>query len=286
MRKLLLMLEMIKFQHTLFALPFALLSFFYAAEGLQSGQKAYCLGFVLGAMVAARSAAMAFNRIVDARYDAANPRTEGRAIPKGEVSARGAWLFTAIMAAAFVGCAAMLNRLCLLLSPVALAVILGYSYSKRFTVLSHFWLGLSLAIAPPAAWIAARGTLDDPFPLLLAGAVLLWTAGFDVIYACQDVAFDRAAGLRSLPARLGVKGALRVSAALHALVVVALFALAAVAHLGAVYLGGCAFVAALLAYEHAIVKPDDLKRVNEAFFVVNAMVSLTVMATGLAELWR
>lgn len=284
-RTLVVVLEMIKFQHTVFALPFALVSFFYAAEGMPAAATGTRLAWVLAAMVAARSAAMAFNRIADARYDAANPRTAARAIPRGEVSLRAAWAFTLATAAAFVVCAAMLNRLCLALSPVALAVILGYSFGKRITALSHFWLGLSLAIAPPAAWIAVRGTLDHAFPLVLAAAVLLWTAGFDILYACQDVAFDRAAGLHSIPARFGVPAALRTSAGLHVLVVVALVALAAVGHLGAVYLCGCTAITGLLAYEHALVTPNDLRRVNEAFFAVNAVVSVTVMTTAMVELW-
>jgi 4-hydroxybenzoate polyprenyltransferase len=232
-------------------------------------------------MVTARSAAMAFNRIVDRRYDAANPRTADRPLPRGALSTAAAAAFTLVMVAGFVLSAAMLNLACLYLTPVALVVVLGYSYAKRFTALSHLWLGLSLAIAPAGAWIGVRGALDEPYPFLLAAAVVLWTAGFDVIYACLDVAFDRSTGLRSIPARVGVKPALRVSAALHALFAATLVALGVVEGSGWIWWAGTAVVAALLVYEHAIVKPDDLKRVNEAFFRVNAVVSAIVMGVGL-----
>jgi 4-hydroxybenzoate polyprenyltransferase len=235
-------------------------------------------------MVTARSAAMAFNRIADRRYDAANPRTADRPLPRGALSVAAAWVFTVVMVAAFVLSAAMLNPLCLYLAPVALVVILGYSFAKRFTALSHVWLGLSLAIAPVGAWIGVRGTLDDPYPVLLAAAVLFWTAGFDIIYACLDVAFDRSAGLRSVPARIGVKSALRVSAVLHALFAGALVALGAIEGSGWVWWAGIGVVAVLLVYEHAIVKPDDLKQVNKAFFFVNVVVSVLVMAMGIVEM--
>jgi 4-hydroxybenzoate polyprenyltransferase len=235
-------------------------------------------------MVTARSAAMAFNRIVDRRYDAANPRTADRPLPRGALSTAAAAAFTLVMVAGFALSAAMLNLACLYLTPVALVVVLGYSYAKRFTALSHVWLGLSLSIAPAGAWIGVRGALDEPYPFLLAAAVVFWTAGFDIIYACLDVAFDRSTGLRSIPARIGVKPALRVSAALHALFAATLVVLGVVEGSGWPWWAGTGVVAALLVYEHAIVKSDDLKRVNVAFFRVNAVVSAIVMGAGLSAL--
>jgi 4-hydroxybenzoate polyprenyltransferase len=281
LRKLVLFLDAIKFPHTLFALPFAVLSAAWAARGVP--ETATIIG-LLAAMVTARSAAMMFNRIADRRLDAENPRTADRALPRGRISIPAAWTFTLVMSAGFVASAALLNRLCLYWSPVALVVILGYSYSKRFTALSHFWLGLALAIAPVGTWVGVRGAFDDPVPFLLAAAILPWTAGFDVIYACQDIDFDRRSGLHSLPARIGARAALRVSAGLHAVAVAVLAALGAAAGLGWMYWAGLGLAAALLVYEHAIVKPDDLKRVNAAFFRVNAIVSVTIMIAGLADL--
>ena len=281
MRKLLTLLEMIKFQHSIFALPFAVAAAL-AATGGQARWREF--GWILVAMVAARSAAMAFNRWADAGLDAENPRTAGRAIPKGEVSRGGALAFAVVAAGAFVGAAAMLNRLTLLLSPVALAVVLFYSFTKRFTALCHFFLGLSLAIAPVGAWLAIRGRFDL-LPLLLAAGVLLWTAGFDILYACQDVEFDRRRGLHSIPVALGVPGALRVAAILHGLSV-AVFALPIVfCGFGAWYGAGVGLIAVLLAYEHRLVRPDDLARVNRAFFHVNAVVSVGIMGALLADLY-
>ena len=277
-RRLAAFFELVKFQHTLFALPFAVLAAARAAGGVPAGWQ---IGWLLAAMVTARSAAMAFNRIVDRRYDAANPRTADRPLPRGALSTAAAVIFTLAMVAGFVLSAAMLNLACLYLTPVALVVVLGYSYAKRLTALSHLWLGLSLAIAPAGAWIGIRGALDEPYPFLLAAAVVFWTAGFDIIYACLDVAFDRSTGLRSIPARLGVKPALRVSAALHALFAATLVALGVVEESGWDWWAGTGVVVALLVYEHAIVKPDDPKRVNAAFFRVNAVVSAIVMVAGL-----
>lgn len=268
--RLRIILEMIKFEHTLFALPFALMSALLAADGLPPGR---VLFWILVAMVGVRSSGMAFNRLVDHALDARNPRTAVRALPAGQLSRAQVWSFVAATTALFLLAAAQLNPLTLLLSPVALAVVWGYSFTKRFSPFCHLVLGLALGIAPSGAWIAVRGTLDPP-PMLLTTAVLLWVGGFDVIYACQDVEFDRREGLRSIPERLGIAGALRLSSAMHAAAVTLLLALPLLAPLGAVYYAGVAAVAALLVYEHGLVKPDDLSRVDAAFFTVNGGVSL------------
>jgi 4-hydroxybenzoate polyprenyltransferase len=269
-------LEMIKFEHTLFALPFAFLGAVLAAGGLPTWWQAL---WVTAAMVGARSAAMAFNRIVDREFDARNPRTRGRAIPSGTLTVSFAWAFTLVSAALFFLAAAMLNRLTLLLSPIALASVLAYSYTKRFTSLSHVVLGWCLSIAPTGAWVAVRGAIDSPLPLLLSLVVLLWTAGFDVLYACQDCEFDRAEGLRSLPARLGVSRALWASRLLHAGAFAALVGLYFVAGLGALALLGVLATGALLVYQHSLVRAGDLSRLNAAFFTANAFVSVILLAT-------
>lgn len=277
-------LEMIKIEHTLFALPFALLGAVLAARGLPSVRQAV---WITLAMVGARSAAMAFNRIADRVYDAANPRTRTRALPAGMLSLPFAWAFTAASAALFFLSAAMLNPMTLLLSPVALASVLLYSYTKRFTALSHIVLGWSLCIAPTGAWIAVRGALDSPAPLLLSLVVLLWTAGFDVLYACQDYEFDRAAGLRSIPARVGVARALLISRTLHAGAFAALVGLYFLTSLGALALAGVITTGALLVYQHSLVRADDLRRLNAAFFTTNAFVSVILLATfGAAVFWK
>jgi len=273
-------LEMIKFQHTLFALPFALAGMVLGAGGVPAAGTAF---WVVVAMVGARSAAMAFNRIVDREIDARNPRTAGRPLPTGRLSLGFAWGFTLTAAAGFVAAAAMLNPLCLALSPIALAVILGYSFTKRFTAASHFVLGLALGIAPLGGWLAARGSFDAP-PLLLTAAVLSWTAGFDILYACQDIAFDRRERLFSIPARWGAARALRLAAGLHLLTVGLLAALAPIAGLGWIYAGGVAAIAALLLYEHSLVSPADLRRLDVAFFRVNAWVSVIVLVAICADL--
>ena len=269
-------LEMIKIEHTLFALPFAFLGAVLAARGLPTARQAL---WITLAMVGARSAAMAFNRIADRAYDAANPRTATRAIPAGQLSLPFAWAFTAAAAALFFLAAAMLNRLTLLLAPVALASVLLYSYTKRFTSLSHVVLGWCLSIAPTGAWVAVRGALDSPVPLLLSLVVLLWTAGFDVLYACQDYDFDRRAGLRSIPARVGVGRALWVSRLLHAGAFAALVGLYFLTGLGALALAGVVATGALLVYQHSLVRADDLSRLNAAFFTTNAFVSVILLAT-------
>lgn len=269
-------LEMIKIEHTLFALPFALLGAVLAARGLPS---LWQLLWITAAMVGARSAAMTFNRIADCDLDAANPRTRARAIPAGLLSLRFAWAFTLASAALFFAAAAMLNRLTFLLSPLAFASVLAYSYTKRFTALSHLVLGWCLSIAPTGAWIAVRGALDSPMPLLLSLVVLLWTAGFDVLYACQDFDFDRRVGLHSIPARFGVARALWFSRALHAGAFAALVGLYSAAGLGWLALAGVVATGALLVYQHSLVRADDLSRLNAAFFTTNAFVSVILLAT-------
>ena len=268
-------LEMIKFEHSIFALPFALTGAMLAIRGaeLTTEELVWKLLWIVVAMVAARSAAMAFNRVVDADIDAENPRTKTRAIPAGQVSKAFTWGFIGLWAAVFVLAAWRLNPLCLALSPVALAVVLGYSYTKRFTAMAHLVLGVALGIAPLAAWIAIRGEFSWPVTLLSA-AVMLWVAGFDVIYSCQDAEFDRDRGLHSLPAALGVGRALALSRLFHVAMVGLLIWLWSLAGLGWVGLAGIVVVAALLAWEQSLVSADDLSRVDAAFFTLNGFVSL------------
>ena len=269
-------LEMIKIEHTLFALPFAFLGAVLAAGGVPS---VWQIVWIIAAMVGARSTAMAFNRIADKDYDARNPRTKMRAIPAGILSTGFVWAFTIVSAGIFFLAAAMLNRLTLLLSPVALASIVLYSYTKRWTLLSHLVLGWCLAIAPTGAWIAVRGALDSPIPLLLSLVVMLWTAGFDVLYACQDFEFDRREGLYSIPARFGIARSLWISRILHAGAFAALVALYFLTNLGAIALLGVIATGALLIYQHTLVRADDLSRLNAAFFTTNAFVSVILLIT-------
>lgn len=280
MRKLKIILEMIKFEHTVFALPFAIMSAFIAAEGLPPLPK---LGWILVAMVGARSCAMAFNRLADAEIDSENPRTIMRAIPAGLITKGAVWVFTLVSAGLLVFAAWRLNPLAFRLSPVALAVIMGYSYTKRFTALSHLWLGLALSISPVGAWIAIKGRFDWT-PIILCCVVLLWTAGFDIIYACQDVNFDRKHGLHSIPARLGIRWALWVSSVLHTVAVLLLFCIPLFTRMGHFYFIGVWIVVFIFIYEHAIVKPDDLSRVNLAFFTLNGMISLVLMVLSIADI--
>ncbi len=280
MRKLKIILEMIKFEHTVFALPFAVMSAFIAADGLPSLEK---LGWILVAMVGARSCAMAFNRLADAEIDSINPRTATRAIPAGLITKSTVWIFTVVSAGLLVLAAWRLNPLAFALSPVALAVIMGYSYTKRFTALSHFWLGLSLSISPVGAWIAIQGSFALP-PIILCLVVLLWTAGFDIIYACQDVNFDRKHGLRSIPAKLGIRWALWLSSALHVVAVLLLLSIPFLVELGTFYYIGVGIVVLIFVYEHAIVKPTDLSRVNLAFFTLNGMISIVLMALSITDI--
>jgi 4-hydroxybenzoate polyprenyltransferase len=279
-------LELIKFSHTLFALPFALLGAALAVSypGAPHARLQDWLG-ILCCMASARSAAMAFNRLADCSYDAMNPRTADRHIPAGRLSARSVAVFTVVSAGAFVTSTLLFlpNRWPLYLSVPVLLWLLSYSYTKRFTILAHFWLGLSLSLAPVAAWIALRGDLAWP-PVFLAEAVLFWVAGFDIIYACQDVDFDRRAGLRSIPRRVGVRNALRIAAACHALMIVPLVILGLIYPLGIVYFVGVAAVAVLLIYEHTLVRPDDLTRVNVAFFQVNIVISMGLLAIAVIDL--
>ena len=269
-------LEMIKIEHTLFALPFAFLGAVLAARGIPSVQQ---LLWITLAMVGARSTAMAFNRIADRSYDARNPRTQMRALPTGSLSTGFVWAFTIASAGVFLLATAMLNRLTLVLSPVALASVLLYSYTKRWTTFSHIVLGWCLSIAPTGAWIAVRGTLDSVEPLLLSLVVLLWTAGFDVLYACQDYDFDRREGLHSIPARFGVGRSLWIARALHAGAFAALLALYFVTKLGPLAFAGVIATGVLLVYQHTLVRADDLSRLNAAFFTTNAFVSVILFAS-------
>lgn len=267
---------MIKIEHTLFALPFAFLGAVLAANGLPSGWQVF---WIIVAMVGARSAAMAFNRIADRSFDARNPRTASRAIPAGLLSVGFVWAFTIFSSALFLLAAAMLNRMTLLLSPVALACVLLYSLTKRWTKFSHLVLGTCLSIAPTGAWIAVRGEIGSPVPLLLSLVVLLWTAGFDVLYACQDYDFDRREGLKSIPARFGINRALWVARALHAIAFLALVWLFVVTQLGPVAFAGVIATGALLVYQHRLVRAGDLGRLNAAFFTTNAFVSVILLVT-------
>jgi 4-hydroxybenzoate polyprenyltransferase len=267
---------MIKIEHTLFALPFAFLGAVLAARGLPSAGQ---ILWILLAMVGARSAAMAFNRIADRNIDARNPRTASRAIPAGLLSVAFVWAFTIAAAALFLVAAAMLNRLTLILAPVALGCVLLYSFTKRWTQFSHLVLGACLSIAPTGAWIAVRGEIGSPVPLLLSLVVLLWTAGFDVLYACQDYDFDRSEGLKSIPARFGVARALWIARGLHAAAFLVLVWLFVITRLGPVAFAGVIATGALLVYQHRLVRAGDLSRLNAAFFTTNAFVSVILLAT-------
>ena len=267
---------MIKIEHTLFALPFAFLGAVLGARGLPTLRQVL---WIVVAMVGARSAAMAFNRIADRHYDARNPRTANRALPAGLLSVGFVWAFTILAAAIFLVAAAMLNRLTLLLAPVALASVLLYSFTKRWTQFSHLVLGWCLAIAPTGAWIAVRGEIGSAVPLLLSLVVLLWTSGFDVLYACQDFDFDRSEGLRSIPARVGIARALWISRALHAGAFIALVGLYVATGLGPLAFAGVVATGALLIYQHRLVHADDLGRLNAAFFTTNAFVSVILLVT-------
>jgi 4-hydroxybenzoate polyprenyltransferase len=280
-RTLRLTLRMIRFEHTVFALPFAVLSLLVASDGRP---RPGTVGWILLAMVGARSTAMAFNRLADQRLDALNPRTAGRELPAGRLRRGPVIAFTVGMALLFVLAAARLNRLCLMLSPAALVVICGYSFTKRFTPASHAVLGLGLAIAPVGAWLAVRGRFDA-FPLLLGGAVLCWVAGFDIIYACQDTAFDRSHGLHSLSARVGDRGALWVARVAHVVAVGLLGVAIRGVGMGALAWSGLAVVAGLLAYEHWLVRGGDLTHIDRAFFTVNSYVGLALLLFAAADLY-
>lgn len=267
---------MIKFEHTLFALPFALLGAVLAANGLPT---VWQMVWITVAMFGARSAAMTFNRIADRRIDAQNPRTASRELPSGKLSVSFAWAFLIASIALFELASYELNWLTLELSPVALLSVLGYSYTKRFTSLAHLILGWSLAISPTAAWIAVRGAIDSEIPLLLSLLVMMWTAGFDVLYACQDYEFDKRAGLRSIPARFGIKNSLIIARVFHAQAFFVLILLYLVTDLGWLALLGVISVGALMIYQHTLVKANDLSKMNAAFFTTNAMVSVMLFVT-------
>jgi 4-hydroxybenzoate polyprenyltransferase len=269
-------LEMIKFEHTLFALPFAFLGAILAANGWPEWGTMF---WITVAMVAARSAAMTFNRIVDRDIDAKNPRTASRELPSGKLSVGFAWVFLYVSIGVFLFASYSLNWLTFALSPIALVCILGYSYTKRYTAFSHLLLGLALAIAPSAAWIAVRGELNSPIPILLSLFVLMWTAGFDVLYACQDQEFDKKAGLRSIPARFGIKNSLWIARLFHAQAFIVLILLFLVTSLGWIALAGVLAVGALLVYQHTLLKADDLSRMNAAFFTTNAFVSVILLVS-------
>jgi 4-hydroxybenzoate polyprenyltransferase len=281
-RSLKITLEMIKVEHTLFALPFALLGAVLAARGLPEMR---VIIWIVVAMLGARSAAMAFNRLVDRQYDEANPRTKMRALPAGLLTPRYVTAFTIISSALFFLAASQLNRLTLLLSPIALGSVLFYSYTKRFTSLSHLVLGWCLSIAPTGAWVAVRGTIDSAAPLLLSLAVMCWTAGFDIIYSCQDRDFDVKTGLYSIPGRFGIVRALWMARTLHVVMFLALGAVYVLTGLHWIGVVGMVATAALLIYQHSIVRADDLSRLNIAFFTTNAWVSVILFATVAADIF-
>ncbi len=279
-RKIRTTLEMIKFEHSVFALPFALTGALLAAHGWPTWWQVL---WIVVAMVAARSAAMTFNRIADVKVDALNPRTRQRALPAGKLGLGFAVGFTVIACAVFIFSAAQLNRLAFELSPLALAILFGYSYTKRFTWLSHLALGVCLGISPVAAWIALRGNVTLGI-VLLGAAVTLWVAGFDMIYACQDVDFDRREGLSSFPGRYGIRAALNGSTLLHIVMLGLLIAVIGIEHLGWLSGLGVALVAILLAYEHRLVKPSDLSRLNAAFFTINGYISVLFFLTWAGDI--
>lgn len=272
-------LETIKFSHTIFALPFALTGALLAARGIPSSGQLF---WILVAMVGARTAAMGLNRLIDADIDGLNPRTKGRAIPSGLLRKNAVAAWIGVSVSLFLLAAYQLNPLCFSLTPVALVLLVSYSYCKRFTSLSHMVLGLCLAAAPVGAWIAVRGNVELP-ALLLGGAVLFWVAGFDILYALQDVEFDRSAGLHSIPVRFGIGGALRTARLFHLVTIGMLAALAFAADLDAVYHVGVIAVACLLGYEHSLVREGDLSRLDAAFFTTNGYISCAVFLFTLAD---
>ncbi len=273
------LLEMIKFEHTIFSAPFALSAAVVAAAGIPHLRT---LLWIAVALAGARSAAMAFNRIADARYDALNPRTKMRAIPAGQVTVAQAWIFTIVSAALLVLAAKELNPLAFALSPLALVIALGYSLTKRFTVWSHLFLGFALGIAPIGAWIAVRASLELA-PFLLGFAVVFWLFGFDILYALQDTEFDQEVGLHSIPSRFGNARAIVISRMGHIVMLALLIAFGFAAHLHAIYFLGVAAVAILVAYEQSLVKPNDLSKLNFAFFNLNGYISMGFFAFTLAD---
>ena len=272
-------LKLIKFSHTIFSLPFAVMSAFIGTEGMPGIRQ---LLLILGALVVARSCAMSFNRLVDAGYDIDNPRTSYRIQPPGPYRKSKSLVFHDLVYTFVYFFAGMLNRLCLLISPLALLIIFGYSYTKRFTNLSHLVLGISLALSPIGAWIGVTGEIDIA-PFILALAVLLWTAGFDIIYACQDLEHDIKSGLYSIPKKMGIKNSLILSSVLHFLMVIVLFLFMYFAKLNFVYFGGVCIVSIMLVYEHSLIKPHDLSKISLAFFTVNGIISMILMVATLVD---
>lgn len=279
--QLFLSFQAIRFEHSIFALPFALLAMFTAAGGWPRGRAFF---WIVVACVAARTAAMSFNRLADERLDRLNPRTKGWALPSGRLSRRFLRVFFSVAVVVFLVAAGALNWLALALAPVALVVLLGYSTTKRWTRLSHFVMGAALGIAPSGAWIGVQGRLDW-MPVLLGAGVMFWAGGFDIIYSCQDDEFDRKMGLHSLPSKLGRPAALLISALVHVAAIGFFAAVAGVSALGTHYLIAVGAAACLLVWEHAIVSPRDLTRLNAAFFTANGWVSMVIMAGGLADLF-
>ena len=279
--KLYSILRLIKFSHTIFSLPFAVMSAFIAANGLPSLRQ---ILLIIGALIMARSCAMTFNRLVDAKYDISNPRTDYRIHLQNLIGRPNLWIFTVFCAILFVVFAAGLNLLSLLLSPIALLIIFGYSYTKRFTNLSHVVLGLALALSPIGAWIGIKGEIDLA-PFILAFAVLLWTAGFDIIYSCQDLQHDLKTGLYSIPKKMGLKNSLRLSSILHFLMVIVLVLFMYFTNLDIIYFGGVCFVCVMLFYEHSLIKPHDLSNINMAFFTVNGLISIILMIITLVDVF-
>ena len=281
-RRIALLLDAIRFEHSIFALPFAYIGMLLAARGVPEWWQ---VAWITVAMVCARTVAMAANRLIDRHLDRVNPRTAARALPTGRLSAREMSALTLVGLLGFAFAAAQLNDLCLKLTPIAAVVLLGYSYTKRFTWLSHFVLGFADAMAPAGGWIAVTGRLEWP-AVLLAVAVGAWIAGFDLIYACQDIDFDRRAGLHSVPASFGIAATLWMSALSHVVTVTVLALLGAWLSLGPVYWVGLAIAAGLLAYEHAIVRPNDLSRLGVAFFDVNGYIAIVVFVFTLGALYH
>jgi len=269
----------IKIQHTVFALPFAVMSSFIAAEGLPKWR---ILLWIFIAMFFARNAAMAFNRIVDAKFDNLNPRTRNRALPSGKIDIFPYWTFLTVSSVIFVFAAFMLNRLAFFLSPIALGIVFGYSFAKRFTSLSHLWLGIAISIAPVGAWVAVREEISLA-SLILGTAVIFWLIGFDIIYSCMDIESDQNNSLHSIPQKYGIAGALKFAFFAHCIMVAFLVALAYLPILGGLYLIGVFLVGGLLFYEHSLVRPDDLSQVNTAFFKVNGVISVLLMTVVIVD---
>ena len=281
--KVRILLEMIKFEHTIFALPFAYLGAFLAAKGPPD---LWTSLWILVAMVGARTAAMTFNRIVDISFDAKNPRTKDRALPKGSVKPRDAWVMVVAAAGIFFFAAYELNRLAFILSPIVLVILLCYSYTKRFTSLCHLFLGLALGIAPSAGWIAVKGSMGF-LPLILSTGVLFWVAGFDILYACMDKDFDQREGLHSIPAKLGIKKAFWASDLFHSVAFVAFISVGILAHLNWIYYSGILITLVLLVMQRLVVSPDDLSRMNMAFFTFNGAISIILFAaTVISLIWK